>query len=556
MTPTPANKRREEDIITGQKPDDTNRPMKKYLLKRILFSIFSLLVVVMVVMLLVYSLIERNVIFQTDDLWNKKSGNDRSIYEYTQYQKYGYLTWVNYSNFVQNKYIEIYGPDAYSKEKDYTNDTKIIQKKDDYLDNATVQEFIQTYSDKGYEIKYLAPETFKSGRVKPGGTGYLIAVHEKNPLLRLVDYVANFFTVETINDVKDEALTPEMRGIKVEHDPYSGLFAVTGSGTTHKYLLYFDERFPFVHQNFLHMNLGVSFTTYRGQEITSVIESPAGDLKSVRQQFPAKIGTDEYVDSAIDFHTVRYNSAQLSEMELQNFPDKYTVYAYKRSGLSMIENSFVIGLVAVTIAYAIGLPLGMLMARKKDKLADKIGNLYIVFIMAVPALAYIFMFAAVGTTLLGLPYKFANAQVKILAYVLPTISLALRDIGGLMKWMRRYMIDQMNSDYVKFARAEGLSEQEIYTTHISKNAFIFLVHGVPGMILGCLTGAIITERVYAVPGVGNLLTTALNAHDNGIIIACTVFYTTLSIVSQILGDVLLATYDPRISLSEEGGGGR
>ena len=76
------------------------------------------------------------------------------------------------------------------------------------------------------------------------------------------------------------------------------------------------------------------------------------------------------------------------------------------------------------------------------------------------------------------------------------------------------------------------------------------------MILGCLTGAIITERVYAVPGVGNLLTTALNAHDNGIIIACTVFYTTLSIVSQILGDVLLATYDPRISLSEEGGGGR
>ena len=56
--------------------------MKKYMLKRILFSIFSLLVVVMVVMLLVYSLIERNVIFQSDDVWNKKSGNDRAIYEY------------------------------------------------------------------------------------------------------------------------------------------------------------------------------------------------------------------------------------------------------------------------------------------------------------------------------------------------------------------------------------------------------------------------------------------------------------------------------------------
>jgi oligopeptide transport system permease protein len=125
-----------------------------------------------------------------------------------------------------------------------------------------------------------------------------------------------------------------------------------------------------------------------------------------------------------------------------------------------------------------------------------------------------------------------------------------------MKWMRRYMIDQMNSDYVKFARAEGLSEHEIYRKHISANAMIYLVHGIPGSILGCLTGAIITERVYAVPGVGNLLTTAINMHDNGVIIACTVFYTTLSLISVLAGDLLLAKYDPRISLSDSTGGGR
>ena len=176
--------------------------------------------------------------------------------------------------------------------------------------------------------------------------------------------------------------------------------------------------------------------------------------------------------------------------------------------------------------------------------------------MAVPSLAYIFMFAAIGTTLLNLPYKFANAEAKILAYVLPTISLALPQIGGLMKWMRRYMIDQMNSDYVKFARAEGLSEKEIYRIHISKNAFIYLVHGVPASILTCLTGAIITESVYSVPGVGRLLTEAINGHDNGVIVAITVFYTTLSIVAQILGDLLLAKYDPRISLNADKGGGR
>ena len=85
---------------------------------------------------------------------------------------------------------------------------------------------------------------------------------------------------------------------------------------------------------------------------------------------------------------------------------------------------------------------------------------------------------------------------------------------------------------------------------------IYLVHGIPANILGCLTGAIITERVYAMPGVGNLLTAAINGHDNGIIVAVTVFYTSLSIISVILGDLLLAKYDPRISLSSSKGGGR
>ena len=82
------------------------------------------------------------------------------------------------------------------------------------------------------------------------------------------------------------------------------------------------------------------------------------------------------------------------------------------------------------------------------------------------------------------------------------------------------------------------------------------MHSVPANILFCLTGALMTERVYGVPGVGGLLINAINAHDNSVIVACTVFYTVLSIVAIILGDVLLAAYDPRIKLSGEGGGGR
>lgn len=528
--------------------------MKKYMAKRILFSIFSLLVVVMVVMALVYTMIERSVIFQTDDTWNKKSNNDRVIYEYVQYQKYGYLNYVDYTSYVRDKYSSTLG-DAYSSDKAYTTDIAAVQNAETYLDNASVQEFISKYKSQGYEIRYLEPMTYKNkGTQKPGGKGYLLAIIEKNVVFRLVDYLKGFYTIETTNDIKDESLTE--RYIRIEKDPYSGLFAVVGSGTTHKYLIYFNNRFPFIHQNWIHLNLGTSYTTYRGQEITTVINNPTGDMNNVKTQYPADLGTDKYVETAIDFHSLSYNTGIVSDAERRLFPDNYTVYSYRRKGLSMIENSFVIGLVATLIAYMLGLPLGMLMARRKDKWPDKLGNLYIIFIMSVPSLAYIFMFAAVGTTLFKLPYKFANAEVKFLAYILPTISLSLPSIGSLMKWMRRYMIDQMNSDYVKFARAEGLSEKEIFNIHISKNAMIYLVHGIPANILGCLTGAIITERVYSVPGVGNLLTTAINQHDNGIIVACTVFYTSLSIISLILGDLLLTKYDPRISLSEDKGGGR
>lgn len=527
--------------------------MRKYILKRILFSVFSLLVVVMIVMLLVYTAIERSVIFQTDDVWNKKSNNDRVIYEYTMYSKYGYLNYVDYTTFLKNKYEEIYG-EGYNTEKDFLNDKAAIQK-DGWRDNESVNEFINKYGKMGYKLRYLEPIKYKSGKTKPGGTGYLIAIEEKSVVWRLVDYLKGFITAENKNMVQDPELTE--RYVRFEKDPYSGLFAIVGSGTQHKYLLYFDGRFPFIHQNWLHLNLGVSFTRYRGQEITTVISTPvSGELKTVRTQYPTKLGTDEYVDTAINFHSLTYNTGVVSDVEKTQFPDKYTVYTYNRSGMSMLETSFVIGLIASMIAYAIGLPLGFLNARKKDKLPDNLGNAYIIFIMSVPALAYIFMFAALGTSLFKLPYKFANATVPILAYILPTLSLSLREIGSLMRWVRRYMIDQMNSDYVKFARSQGLSEREIYNTHISKNAMIPIVHGIPGTILLCLTGAIITETVYSVPGVGRLLTQAINTHDNGVIVAVTVFYTTLTILAQILGDLLMARYDPRISLNADKGGGR
>lgn len=526
--------------------------MSKYLLKRILFSIFSLIVVIAIVMLLVYTCIKRNVIFNADDVWNKKSENDQKMYEYTMWQKYGYLDFIDYSSFLKDKYYAIYG-EGYANEADFKADRDVIQHPDKMEDNASYREFKEKYSNR--DIVYLNPVRYSNGQFKPGGKAVLLAVREKSVFLRLWDYFAGLITFEHKNQVKDEALTD--RYVRFEKDPYSGMFAIVGSGTNHKYQLYFNNRFPFIHQNWMHFNFGTSYTTYRGQEITTVITTPTGDLKETRQQYPSALGTDQYVNTAIDFHSVTYNSSgQISDADKEIFTDNYTVYSYQKSGLSPLENSFLIGIVSVILSYGLGVSIGIAMSRKKDGLLDKIGNAYIVFVAAVPSLAYIFLVAAIGTRVFKLPYKFASAEVKILAYILPTISLSLGSIGSLMKWTRRYMIDQMNSDYVKFARAEGMSEKEIYNIHISRNALIYLVQGIPSSILFCLTGALMTERVYSVPGVGGILINAINLHDNAVIVAMTGLITAISIIGLILGDLLLAAYDPRISLSTDSGGGR
>ena len=240
--------------------------MGKYLLKRILFSIFSLVVVIAVVMLLVYTGIKRNVIFQQDDMWNKKSNNDQKMYEYVMYQKYGYLDYVEYGSFLREKYTAIYG-EEYTSQDDYKADIAAIQDVEKAAENASVQEFKAKYAKRN--IVYMEPIKFSNGKLKSGGKAYLLAVHEKSVFTRLWDYFTHLISFEHKNMVKDENLTE--RYIRFEKDPYSGLFAIVGSGTQHKYLLYFGGRFPFIHQNFMHFNFGTSYTTYRGQEITTVI---------------------------------------------------------------------------------------------------------------------------------------------------------------------------------------------------------------------------------------------------------------------------------------------
>ena len=521
--------------------------MTRYLINRILRGICSMVIVVGIVMVMVYSALDRNLIFAADSMYTRVKSNAKEVYMMQQWERYGYVDYVPYSDYMR----QLVRDDEITQEQ-YSAAITFGNKASQDSDEAAefIRRFTEEYESKGYKVVRLDGKMKgKTKKYQDGGEPRLYAYRNIPVLMRLVNYFKNLITVDNIHYVEDEI---EDRGITFTlRDPVYGgekfSPAVMGTGTQYKYLFYFDNSFPFIHQNLVKINLGLSYSIRQGIDVFQTMTESQGSYSYSTVTYP----TGMVSESADDLHSASYISGSLAgggPVVKASFVDDYTNISTNKNGMSKIGYSFTIGIIAVFLSYLIGVPVGIIMALRKDKLLDHIGTFYIVFITAVPSLAYIFLFKSLGGRF-GLPTTFDMENPTWLMYVLPIISLSLPSIASLMKWLRRYMIDQMNSDYVKFARSGGLSEGEIFRKHILKNAIIPIVHDIPASILFALTGAIITERVYVVPGVGNMLTRAINAYDNGVIVGMVLFYAVLTVTSVILGDVLMSVLDPRISFT-------
>ena len=521
--------------------------MTKYLINRILRSLLSVVIVVGVIMTMIYTFLDKQSIFATDPVFTKQKSNAKEVYMMQQWEQFGYLDYVPFSEYLlaENKAGNI-DDETYASAAKLGKDADA----DSEITAQYVAEFIQKYEEDGYEIVRLEGDTMgRTKKYKDGGEPRLFAYKDIPVIQRLFTYLTSLITVDNIHNVEEDI---GERGLTFTmYDPVYGgekfSPAIIGNGTTHKYLFYMDDSFPFIHQNLVRINLGKSYSVNKGIDVFDTMTNSQGSFKRSTITYP----TGVVENTADDLHSATYvaGSLGIGALNQKYFVDDYTSVITRKDGLSKMGYSFVIGIIAVIMTYFIAIPLGILMALRKDKLIDKLGTLYIVFITAVPSLAYIFMFKAIGGNVFGLPTTFDMEHPTWTMYVLPIVSLSLPSIANQMKWLRRYMIDQMNSDYVKFARSGGLSEGEIFSKHILKNAIIPIVHGIPSSVLFALTGAIITERVYVVPGAGNLLTNAINAYDNGVIVGVTLFYAILTVTSIILGDVLMSVMDPRISFT-------
>lgn len=217
-----------------------------------------------------------------------------------------------------------------------------------------------------------------------------------------------------------------------------------------------------------------------------------------------------------------------------------------------VSYSLYFGLASLVLSLVFGVALGILMTSNKGKFLDKIGNGYVLFISAVPAAVYYLFIQLVGTDALKISMIFSATEPK--TWILPAVSMSLGGTASYAMWIRRYMVDQINQDYVKLAKAKGLKRQQVMVRHVFRNAFVPMAQYLPASILYTITGSLYIESLYSIPGTGSLLVNAITAQDNNLMQALVLFYATLSVVSMLLGDIAMAICDPRIKLIKDGAG--
>ena len=230
-----------------------------------------------------------------------------------------------------------------------------------------------------------------------------------------------------------------------------------------------------------------------------------------------------------------------------------------RNGEPVIENvsrrirpSVQLAVFAMSIAVAVAFPVGLLCAVRRNGTADRVGTSFALFGICMPnfllALVLIFVF---GVTLRWLPISgyvdpLEEGLDGVRSLVLPAVTLGLALAAVLTRTLRSSLLDALGEDYVRTAHAKGLSEWRVITRHVLKNALIPVVT-VLGLQLGTLIGgAVITEYVFALPGIGRLVVDAVFARDYPLVQGVILLIALAFIVCNFLVDLLYGWLDPRI----------
>jgi peptide/nickel transport system permease protein len=220
--------------------------------------------------------------------------------------------------------------------------------------------------------------------------------------------------------------------------------------------------------------------------------------------------------------------------------------------------SFAIALIATVLQFLIAIPLGIVSAYRQYGFVD-----YLVTVLAMMGISLpSFFFGALLLKLFSVdlgwfPYAGLTDPNSTLLpildtlhhLVLPITVLVVLSIGGLMRYTRTNMLEVLNADYIRTARAKGLSEHTVIYKHAFRNTLIPLVTIFAGILPGLFGGAMITETIFSIPGIGQAAYRAVTQGDIPFVMAYNIFLSFLTVVGVLLSDLMYAVVDPRIKIT-------
>ncbi len=245
-----------------------------------------------------------------------------------------------------------------------------------------------------------------------------------------------------------------------------------------------------------------------------------------------------------------------------NFGDSFI---YKKPVAEVIGSrmwtSFYLAFSAFVLQILIAIPLGVVSATRQYSKLDYAVTTFTLIGISLPT----FFFAAILQRVFAIGLNVLPLQGMVTArydykgillvldiakhFILPIMVFVVTGVGGLMRYSRTNMLEVLNADYVRTARAKGLSENKVVYRHAFRNTLIPIVTMVGGSIPGLFSGAIITEGIFAIDGLGRTALQAMRMGDIPFIMAFNMFLAVLTLLGTLIADILYAVVDPRIRLS-------
>ena len=220
------------------------------------------------------------------------------------------------------------------------------------------------------------------------------------------------------------------------------------------------------------------------------------------------------------------------------------------------------GALALLIGIIIGITLGAIAAMKRNSWADHMITIISVLGVSIPSFvlaAFLQYFICTKLGWLPVIYQPADEMRGVTMWdefkslILPAISLSVPVIASLMRYMRSELIEVLNTDYILLARAKGLTKAQVIVHHALRNALIPVITVVGPMVVSIMTGSLVVEKFFGVPGLSNLLLNSVTMKDQFLTLGIAFFYAFLYVIVILIIDLLYGVIDPRIRLA---GGGK